>query len=173
MNADHVYQNLYSNSVYNTKFTYFSDECFDCSFLFNCIGCSNCFGCVNLRNQKYCIFNKQYSKEEYKIKIKDWNLGSNKIVKKAKEKFLELYYKTPRRFASTRNSVNISGDDIQNTKNCHVCFSTLKGVEDCKYVYLGGLLLKDSYDVVFGGDTSELLYEVSGSTQAQLSFFCL
>ncbi|PIP68683.1 hypothetical protein COW91_03540 [Candidatus Nomurabacteria bacterium CG22_combo_CG10-13_8_21_14_all_32_8] len=171
MNADHVYQNLYSNSVYNTKFTYFSDECFDCSFLFNCIGCSNCFGCVNLRNQKYCIFNKQYSKEEYKIKIKDWNLGSNKIVKKAKEKFLELYYKTPRRFASTRNSVNISGDDIQNTKNCHVCFSTLKGVEDCKYVYLGGLLLKDSYDVTFGGDISELLYEVNGSEKSQKSLF--
>jgi len=65
MNTDHTYENLCSNSVYNTKFIYFSDECLDCSFLFNCLGCSNCFGCVNLRNQKYCIFNKQYEKEEY------------------------------------------------------------------------------------------------------------
>ncbi len=25
----------------------------------------NCFGCVNLKEKEYCIFNKQYSKEEY------------------------------------------------------------------------------------------------------------
>jgi hypothetical protein len=28
-------------------------------------GCSNCFGCVGLRKKTYCIFNKQYTKEEY------------------------------------------------------------------------------------------------------------
>jgi len=31
-----------------------------------CHDCSDCFGCVGLRNQKYCILNKQYSEEEYK-----------------------------------------------------------------------------------------------------------
>jgi hypothetical protein len=25
----------------------------------------NCFGCVSLRDKQYCIFNKQYTKEEY------------------------------------------------------------------------------------------------------------
>jgi len=25
----------------------------------------NCFGCIGLRHKQYCIFNKQYSKEEY------------------------------------------------------------------------------------------------------------
>lgn len=30
-----------------------------------CISCSNCFGCVGLRHKQYCIFNKQYEKEEY------------------------------------------------------------------------------------------------------------
>lgn len=28
-------------------------------------GCSDCFGCVGLLKKQYCIFNKQYSKEEY------------------------------------------------------------------------------------------------------------
>ncbi len=28
-------------------------------------GIKNCFGCVGLRNKEYCIFNKQYTKEEY------------------------------------------------------------------------------------------------------------
>lgn len=40
----------------------------------NCRSCSDCFGCVGLKKKQYCIFNKQYTKEEYfklieKIKI--------------------------------------------------------------------------------------------------------
>lgn len=34
-------------------------------FCHNCIASSNCFGCSSLRHKEYCIFNKQYSKEEY------------------------------------------------------------------------------------------------------------
>jgi hypothetical protein len=171
-NADHVYNTINSTGVYNTKFTYFSDECLDSSFLFYCIGCSNCFGCINLRNQKYNIFNVQYTKEEYKKQIAKWDLGSYKVIQKAKEKFMELYYKTPRRFSIVINSYNVSGDGLQNTKNCKNCFITLEGVENCKNIFNGGLLLKDSHDITFGGDTSELLYEVNGSTQSQRSFFC-
>ena len=39
--------------------------CHDTKYCFNCHGCSNIFGCVSLRNKQYCVFNKQYSKEEY------------------------------------------------------------------------------------------------------------
>lgn len=31
----------------------------------HCYNCENIFGCHSLRKKKYCIFNKQYSKEEY------------------------------------------------------------------------------------------------------------
>ena len=30
-----------------------------------CHHCQDCFGCIGLKNQQYCIFNKQYTKEEY------------------------------------------------------------------------------------------------------------
>ncbi|MCX6757824.1 MAG: hypothetical protein NTZ44_03025 [Candidatus Nomurabacteria bacterium] len=33
----------------------------------NCFSCDNCFGCVGLNKQKYCIFNKQYTPEEYLV----------------------------------------------------------------------------------------------------------
>lgn len=170
-NADHVYETVSSNGIYNTKFSYFSDECFDCSFVFNCLGCSNCFGCVNLRNQKHCIFNKKYLKEEYKKEIIKWDLGSYKILQEARNKFMEIYYKNPRRFAYAINSVHVLGDDLKNTKNCQTCFITGDGVENCKYIFFAGLLLKDSHDVTLGGDTSELLYEVSGTTQSQQTKF--
>jgi uncharacterized protein YbaR (Trm112 family) len=51
---------------YNLKY------CFNCwaesrdlEYCSYCVGSSNCFGCVSLKKKQYCIFNKQYTKEEY------------------------------------------------------------------------------------------------------------
>lgn len=38
---------------------------YDCLYSYNCFSSDNCFGCVSLHKSKYCILNKQYSKEEY------------------------------------------------------------------------------------------------------------
>ncbi len=35
----------------------------------NCHSSSNLFGCYGLRSKEYCIFNKQYSKEEYEMLV--------------------------------------------------------------------------------------------------------
>ena len=47
----------------------FSDECWpdamDVEYSVYTIAGKHCFGCVNLKRKKYCILNKQYSKEEY------------------------------------------------------------------------------------------------------------
>ena len=42
--------------------------CWHCSNTFysiECSGCQHLFGCIGLKNQKYCILNKQYTKDEY------------------------------------------------------------------------------------------------------------
>jgi len=41
----------------------------DCEYCAECFSISNCFGCVGLKRKKYCILNKQYSKEEYEEMI--------------------------------------------------------------------------------------------------------
>jgi hypothetical protein len=38
-------------------------------YSYACYSSSNCFGCAGLRNKQYCIFNKQYSKEEYEALV--------------------------------------------------------------------------------------------------------
>ena len=47
----------------------FANECWnsllDAQYIMNCHNSSNLFGCIGLRNKEYCIFNKQYIKEEY------------------------------------------------------------------------------------------------------------
>lgn len=163
-NSDSVYEVLHSNRMYRVRYGYFSDECLDSSFLYNCVGCSDCFGCVNLRKKKYCLFNEQLSKEEYRTRLTAWDLGSYKKLQEAKKKFRELYLATPHRPAHVLNSQNVTGDIIRDAKNCKTCFSALDGVENCKYLFFGGLSLKDSYDVSVGGDTSELMYETMAIT---------
>jgi hypothetical protein len=64
-----ISENCYSTStVYpgnQVMFSRFIFNSHDIYYSYNCHNCSNLFGCVGLRNKSYCIFNKQYSKEEY------------------------------------------------------------------------------------------------------------
>ncbi|MBU0647834.1 hypothetical protein KJ855_01495 [Patescibacteria group bacterium] len=47
---------LFSNSCWESNSMIYCD---------NCYNCQDCLGCVGLRNKQYCVFNKQYSQEEY------------------------------------------------------------------------------------------------------------
>src|SRR3990167_8934178 len=52
-------------STYSIKFSHMTRNSNFLEYCINCYNCENCFGCVGLRNKKYCIFNKQYTEEEY------------------------------------------------------------------------------------------------------------
>jgi hypothetical protein len=65
--AELIYESLIvGTGAYNVKF---SHQCFpDIKDSFYCLFCHNVsdlFGCVSLKGKKYCILNKQYTKEEY------------------------------------------------------------------------------------------------------------
>ncbi len=51
-----------SFDVQNCAFVWHSSAM---QYCYLCIGCQDCFGCIGLRNKKYHIFNKAYSKEDY------------------------------------------------------------------------------------------------------------
>ncbi|MFA6550611.1 MAG: hypothetical protein WCT36_04640 [Candidatus Gracilibacteria bacterium] len=57
-------------NVYNILF---SMQCRDDSsnliYCYGCDICKDCFGCSGLRRKQYCVFNKQYTKEEYEILV--------------------------------------------------------------------------------------------------------
>lgn len=75
INASQIYECMIcGENVDNLKFCY---ECWPaCQDLEYCIQMrrsKNCFGCVGMKDAQYCVFNKQYTKEEYielVIKIK-------------------------------------------------------------------------------------------------------
>ncbi|KKU78618.1 MAG: hypothetical protein UY05_C0053G0003 [Candidatus Peregrinibacteria bacterium GW2011_GWA2_47_7] len=51
---------------YNLKFCVMCQKDMrNCEYCYECFSCADCFGCVGLKSKKYCILNKQYTKEEY------------------------------------------------------------------------------------------------------------
>jgi hypothetical protein len=52
-----------------TAFSFTSDTASDCYYCLYCANVQNCFGCVSLRHKKFCIFNKQYTQEEYEALV--------------------------------------------------------------------------------------------------------
>lgn len=51
---------------YSLKYSNWSSARYS-EYLDYCIECDYCFGCVGLKKKRYCILNKEYSKEEYEI----------------------------------------------------------------------------------------------------------
>lgn len=54
------------DNAYNLKFcTNCLTDNSDLEYCSQCTGCQNCFGCAGLKKGKYCILNKQYTKDKY------------------------------------------------------------------------------------------------------------
>lgn len=52
------------SNLITTFFVWYCDRVY---YSMDCLNCTNLFGCVGLRNKHYCIFNRQYSREEYEV----------------------------------------------------------------------------------------------------------
>lgn len=166
------FQCLDLENCYHCMYLRSSVNCNDCFLSVDLIGCKNCFGCVGLRNKEYHIFNVAYSKEEYDNKIKEYvsKINSPEI----KNKFEELYKKTPVKFSHQTNCENCKGDYILNSQNCFDCFDVRKG-KDSMHIYWGEEF-NDCYDsnVLYGG--VELVYNSHSiclpGTNVRASNFC-
>lgn len=136
-----------------------SKNCSDSYFLYNCRNCQDCFGCVNLVKKSFCIFNEQYTKEEYKKKLEEMGVGSRAKIAELREKVRQgLYLRSIHRYANIFNSTEVTGDNINNSKNCKMSFDLWQNAEDSNYLY-GSLDLKNCYDCN-GGFQNEYSYEM-------------
>jgi len=131
------YDCFYCFKSYNLKHSFNSRDCMDSLFLYDCRNCQNCFMCWNLRNQKYCILNQQYSKEEYENKLKEYNLKSWVAVEQLKKEFWQhIRQDAVHRQNYNIQAINSPGNFLNNDKNCHECYFIEKS-ENCKYSFRG------------------------------------
>jgi len=139
----------------------YSQECNDCSdsaFLYNCRNCQDCFGCVNLRNKRFCIWNEQYSKEEYQAKMAALQLGNSLLLEGLRAKFDSLKRQAVVPALVAHHNTKVSGNWIENCKNTFRSFSCTN-LEDARYC-LSIIDSKDVMDYTFWGLNSEKIYEV-------------
>ena len=150
-------ENCYeSESCFSCINCFYIFNCNDCTYSYyleDCIWCANCFWCVNLVDKSYCIFNKQYNKDEYEKTIKD-------LLKKEgiKKEFLDFKSKFPKKYSRITNSENCSWDQIENSKNCFKCFHAVEA-EDCRYWEHVWRWAKDCMDVSTAWREVEKIYE--------------
>jgi Zn ribbon nucleic-acid-binding protein len=135
------------------------EDCMNVYFSFGLKGCNNCVGCVNLRQKSYCVFNKQYTKEEYEKYLSSLDLSSYKAIERFKETVINFWKKFPKKFMFGLQNLNVSGDYLEHSKNAKTCFGCAN-LEDSKFCsFIANGPLKTTYDFTHYGDNVELSYE--------------
>ena len=166
---ENSYEIVSCEKCYNCRYLYFSDNCVDSAFLYDCNNCTDCFGCVNLRNKSNCIFNVQYSRDEYKKQTSAINLKSRKQVKGILEEFWKFVKSHPVRAERHERVDNVSGTNISDSKNCHDVFDAVKSehVLHCAQI-IGN---NDSMDANVSGGSEKLYNTIAvGSKSANVKF---
>lgn len=172
--CENCYNVEITGNSYNCKFLYKCDNCIDSVFLYHCDDCQSCFGCVNLRHKKYCFFNEQLTREEYKKKIDGINLGDGDVLSEYKSKFDEFVKRNIRKniFSDPKN-INCFGDDLWQAKNCYLVFRA-SNIENVRYSSDIAWNVKDSSDIYLAGPNVQLSYEdieIYESSNIKFSYF--
>lgn len=155
------------DKCYDVDFSQNCQNCNDSEYLYNCRGCKNCFLSCNLIHKEYCIFNEQYTSEEYQKKKKEYSaLPVSQLVEKLKEFEMSL----PHRALNMINCENCVGDYLIDCKNCENVFSA-KECQDMANAFLMEKA-KDCVSCNMSGWPAELCYEgISTAVNAFRNFF--
>jgi len=139
----------------------------------NCSNCNDCFGCMNLKSKSYCIFNKQYTKDEYFKIIKDLDIANSDNYQKYKKESEEFWLTQPNRsFYGNSLNINVSGDYVYESKNAKNSY-LITSVEDSKFTQMISVpKTKDAYDYTCWGGNSEKIYEtlIAGHGASNIKF---
>jgi len=157
--SEFCYDDILCTDSYKLFYSKNCNSCTDSYFLYDCRGCNNCFMSSNLRGQSYYFFNQPLSKEEYLEKLSQIELGSFQKITELKKLRKEMMLRSIHKYANILKCVNVTGNNLENAKNCHYCFDVTEDVEDCKYMHWGGIHTKDSYDCGPGVGLGELMYD--------------
>ncbi|MDQ3075587.1 MAG: hypothetical protein M3Q34_00460 [bacterium] len=161
-NCEFLYECVNVITCSNSQFLHFSETCSDSAFLYNCVGCVDCFMCTDQRNKQCYFKNEQYSREEYKKIIDSYNLSSYEGQQRALLEFEDFLKRFPRKNITSLRSVNVTGDNIFDSKDSHSVFN-VKKLENCSYVW-DSSKFSDSMDT-YSGMEAELIYEATATTK--------
>lgn len=118
--------------AYNSTYLNYCGRIYNSHFCWDCGDSNNLFGCVHISYKEYCIFNQQYTKEEYEAKIKE-------LLKRPAEESLAKMWELARNYPVSTTYVSFSencdyNNHVDISKNMYLCFDCAHS-EDCAYSY--------------------------------------
>lgn len=113
------YECINCHHCYDLKWSIHSLNCRESAFLYDCHNSSNCFGCIGLQHKQYCIWNVQYTKEEYEAKIKTLLDGNRSTLARAKTQWQKFLTASNYKYNSVISCEDCDGDYLQNSNNSH------------------------------------------------------
>lgn len=140
--------------TYSSAFLNYCARTYDSFFCWDCRDCHDIFGCTHLKHKQYCIFNQQFTKEDYQKRIKGLLADSPEKNIDRLKKLIEKYPFGPTNVTSCENSSY--GNHVHYCQNCYLCFDTARS-QDCGYLY-DCAYCQNSYDLTYCYK-AELSYE--------------
>lgn len=183
-----AYECVQCQDCYSITFSRFCRNCSDSAFLLDCQACKHCLGCANLSQKELCIFNVQYTKEEYEKKVLSYELHTRKGLAQLRSEAERFFLTQPRKACRNMMSENVSGDDLIQCKNVLDSFDCIGlsdsrycthtyGASDCQDVDGWGNGLTVAYDSSYVGggaqNVAACFYVGMGASNVYHSAFCI
>ncbi len=166
--SENCYENVVNHTCANCFYIQQSFECIDCTLCYDCRNCRECFGCTNLRSKQFYFFNQPLSKEEYRKRVKEIDLGKRNVAQTYLERFAELKRRSLHLHAYKNKGLNCFGHQLGVSKNCYYCFwgrgENVRWSSDF-------IDAKDSMDMTIGGP-GELCYNIAGMRESSKITCC-
>lgn len=157
LKSELLYDCVSTTESYSSAFLTRCEKCSNCYLGRDLQDCQQCFGCVNLKHKQYCWFNEQLSEDEYRSRVKR-ALETRSSFEEYRKRFEEFSQSLPVEFALIRNSENVTGNAIQQSKLIRNSYAVV-GVENCSDCYRVAYGYKDVYRMSYGGIDGSLIYE--------------
>lgn len=170
-NSSYLYDSMSVGASYRSSNIYYSSNMRDSMFCYDCRDCSNCFLSIGIRHKQYYFKNQPYAKEEYEKIIAAYRIDTYTGREKAKKEFADILLRYPHKFAHVIQSINSTGDNLDECKNVKYGYNVSRG-EDSKFIQDCSNFSKDGYDISVGGEWNEC-YESITPDQSYRDLFTM
>lgn len=169
VDCEDCYECLDCKNCINASYLQDCADVVNSSYCFDCVSSRDCFACIGLFRKQYYVFNKAYSREEYRQKVEKLRRKSPEEIRKL---FREVKSIRPHVYMrQNQNEGENTGDYVFRSVNCRFCFDA----DRCKEsLYLNNAInCVECVDISFAGEPPlQECYEIMSGMGLKNCAFC-
>lgn len=130
--SENCYECIDIMKAYNSTYLNYCARIYDSHFCYDCNDSHDLFGCSYLNHKQYCIFNTQYTEEEYFKKLAELKQRS---PEENVAEMAQIKYRIPVTTTTVTQSENSDySNHVHYSKDMYLCFDSARS-EYCAYLY--------------------------------------